>query len=165
MHDACAPYRQPMPPANNGGAPLRPAGLWARGVAAGLDLVFLHLLFGGAATVSGIHLWINASQQGQPPLLPILLSLFLSLLSFPLFALGYFWVMHGWQGQTIGKMFLGIRVVTQDGGDLSLGLSFLRLTGYALSLLPLGMGLLWGFFHRQHRCWHDLLAATLVVEK
>ena len=164
MFDSYAPYRQPMDSPNRV-APLHPASPWARGVAAGLDLVFLLLLYGGAAAITGLHLWADTAQQNLPPILSILLALFLSLLSFPLFVLGYFWVMHGWQGQTIGKMFLGIRVVALDGGDLSLGCSFLRLIGYALSLLPLGVGFLWGLFHPQHRCWHDLLATTLVVEK
>ncbi|MFZ5775801.1 MAG: RDD family protein [Thermodesulfobacteriota bacterium] len=145
--------------------PLRPAGFLARGVAAGLDLLFVLLLYGGAATLTLLLLW-----AAQPDFTPALLGSWLLalccyLLTFPLFALAYLLIMHGWQGQTVGKMFLGLRVVTRDGGELSMGLSFLRLVGFGVSLLSCGLGFFWGLVDLRGRTWHDILAATLVVEQ
>lgn len=83
--------------------------------------------------------------------------------SFPPFAGAYFWLMHAWQGQTVGKMVLGIRVETVQGEEVGPGLAFLRCLGFILSVLPFGLGLFWCLLDREKRAWHDHLAATRVV--
>jgi uncharacterized RDD family membrane protein YckC len=86
-------------------------------------------------------------------------------LTFPLFIAVYFLVLHGWQGQTPGKMFMGLRVVGADGGEVTPGLAFLRFIGFFLSMLPLGLGLFWTIVDREKCAWHDHLAGTRVVLK
>ncbi len=73
-----------------------------------------------------------------------------------------FW--WGFQG-TPGKLLLGYRIVdARSGGRPQLWQVLVRLLGYALSALPLGLGFLWIIWDRRHQGWHDKLARTLVVE-
>lgn len=75
----------------------------------------------------------------------------------------YFIVLHSFGGQTLGKVFMGIRVVSEEGSLLSLGASFLRLVGYMLSIAPMGIGFLWMVVDKNHAAWHDKLACSKVI--
>ncbi len=140
------------------------AGFLARGMALGIDILLIHLLYFGCLSAVAAALWMHAPHWLV--LIPsILFCLLLFLLTFPLFVAVYFLAMHGWQGQTLGKMFMGLRVVRSDGGEVTPGLAFLRFIGYSLSILPLGLGLFWSIIDREKCAWHDHLAATRVVMK
>src|SRR6185312_14440120 len=78
------------------------------------------------------------------------------IIGYPLF----FWVMIG---QTPGKALLGLRVARQDGRRITLGCAVLRLVGYWISAIPLGLGFLWVLVDPQRRAWHDKLAGTSVT--
>ena len=86
-----------------------------------------------------------------------------SFLSFVFLHMVYFTVFHAWFGQTIGKMIMGIRVVTTGNRLISPSVAFLRWSGYILSLFPLGAGFLWSAVDKDHCAWHDRLAKTMVV--
>ena len=75
-------------------------------------------------------------------------------------------VLLWWRFQgTPGKLLLGIRIVdVRNGGRPRLWQILLRLFGYGLSALPLGLGFLWIVWDKRHQAWHDKLARTLVVE-
>ena len=75
----------------------------------------------------------------------------------------YFTIFHAWSGQTIGKMIMGIKVVSMDSNDISPAVAFLRWTGYILSFVPLASGFLWTVVDKDHCGWHDRLAQTRVV--
>ena len=75
----------------------------------------------------------------------------------------YFIVFHAWCGQTIGKMIMHIRVVTEDNRQVSPARAFLRWTGYILSSVPLAAGFLWSAVDKDHCAWHDRLSQTRVV--
>jgi uncharacterized RDD family membrane protein YckC len=71
------------------------------------------------------------------------------------------------RGQTLGKMAVGIQVVTPEGGSLSpgqawgrtafhLGIGFCTCIGPAADLLP-------GLFTEEKTCLHDIVAKTRVV--
>jgi uncharacterized RDD family membrane protein YckC len=144
--------------------PRQYAGFLARGMALGIDILLIHLLYFGCLCAAAAALW--AYSPHWLVLIPsLLLCLLLFLLSFPLFVAVYFLALHGWQGQTLGKMFMGLRVVRVDGGEVTPGLAFLRFIGYGLSILPLGLGLFWTIIDREKCAWHDHLAATRVVMK
>lgn len=81
----------------------------------------------------------------------------------PLIIAVYFVGLWRLSGQTVGKWLLGIRVVSADGGPVSLGRAMLRLVGYLLSALPLYAGFLWVLIDPQRRALHDRLARTFVV--
>ncbi len=71
----------------------------------------------------------------------------------------------GWSlnGQTVGGLLVGVRVVRADGHRLSFGRAFLRMLGSYLSGLALFLGFLWALFDRRRRGWHDRLAGSVVV--
>ncbi|HAH07182.1 MAG TPA: hypothetical protein DCM05_11790 [Elusimicrobia bacterium] len=67
-------------------------------------------------------------------------------------------------GATVGKRLLGLRVVRPDGSKLGLGRSVVRALGYLAGMPLFNLGFVWALFHPESRAWHDLLAATIVVE-
>jgi uncharacterized RDD family membrane protein YckC len=74
----------------------------------------------------------------------------------------YFYVHNG---QSLGKTFIGLRVVRQDGKPIDYKSAVMRhIVGYPLSLIFFGIGLLWMFWDPKQQGWHDKLAKTLVVK-
>lgn len=143
-------------------SPPQYAGFLARSMAMGIDILLIHLLYFGCLCAVAVALW--AYSPHWLGLIPsIFFGLLLFLLTFPLFIGVYFLALHGWQGQTLGKMFMGLRVVRVDGGEVTPALAFLRFIGYGLSILPFGLGFFWSIIDREKCAWHDHLAATRVV--
>jgi len=83
-----------------------------------------------------------------------------------LIAGGYFTVFVAANGQTIGKMAAGVKVVSTDveTARVSLGHAVVRAAAYLVSALPAGLGLLPALFGADRRTIHDRLAATRVVK-
>ncbi len=76
----------------------------------------------------------------------------------------YFWVRNG---QTPGLKLFQLHVVRdRDGGPVGVGSAILRLIGlYIIDGLVFYLGFVWIFIDKRRRCWHDLLAGTVVVRK
>lgn len=76
-----------------------------------------------------------------------------------------YWVLFtGLQGQTPGKMLLGIRVVDARGNRPGIARAFMReIVGKFLSKLVCYLGYLWVFVDRHRQAWHDKIADTYVV--
>lgn len=66
-------------------------------------------------------------------------------------------------GQTIGKMLTGVRVVNDEGERVDVGRAVLRATGCLVSLLTAGIGYLPAFFSSDARALQDRFARTRVV--
>lgn len=83
-----------------------------------------------------------------------------------LLTMGYqaYFLTH-YQGQTPGKMLLGIRVVKTDGSPLTSSDAVVRTLGYTLNWITLGIGWWMAFGDEHHQGLHDRLANTYVVEK
>jgi len=65
---------------------------------------------------------------------------------------------------TPGKLLMGCRIVdAKTGMAPGLGKSIIRLLGYLVSALPLGLGFLWILLDSRGQGWHDKLAGTYVV--
>ncbi len=87
-----------------------------------------------------------------------------ALLGFVVLVVVYEALMLSARGQTLGKMALGIKVVTPDGGPISPGQAWARAVlrqvffSYAalINYLP-------AFFTKQRTCIHDLIVKTRVV--
>jgi uncharacterized RDD family membrane protein YckC len=138
--------------------------LGARAMALAIDFVilaaihiFLFFLLAG---------WLLNEVMRFEPL--TILTLFCSYIvvfpvSFVFLHIFYFTLFHALSGQTIGKMIMGIRVVTRDNKELSPAVAFLRWTGYILSFVPLASGFLWSAVDKDHCAWHDRLAQTMVI--
>lgn len=68
------------------------------------------------------------------------------------------------RGATPGKWVLGLRVVdAATGGTPPWPRLVLRYLGYLVSALPLAVGYLWMIWDPRRRCWHDMMAGTLVL--
>ncbi len=77
---------------------------------------------------------------------------------------GYQWVfLTRNNGQTPGKMFMGIKVIKTDGSPLTDFDILMRHIGYALNTVFFGLGWLWAAFDPERQAWHDKLARTYVV--
>ena len=70
---------------------------------------------------------------------------------------------HGVWGKTLGKWWLGLRVVRRPGEQMNLGIAAVRAVGKAFSWASLLMGFLVAGFHAQKRSLHDLIAETWVI--
>ncbi len=74
-------------------------------------------------------------------------------------------LMVWFNGQTLGKMMLRLRVVKKRGGRISVLDALLRnVFGYMVSQIFL-LGYLWALFDADKQTWHDKMAGTVVVEE
>ncbi|MDE2855138.1 MAG: RDD family protein [Chloroflexota bacterium] len=74
-------------------------------------------------------------------------------------------LMVWFNGQTLGKMMLRLRVVKKRGGRITLLDALLRnVFGYTVSQIFL-LGYLWALFDGERQAWHDKMAGTVVVEE
>jgi uncharacterized RDD family membrane protein YckC len=139
------------------GARVPYAGIASRGIALAVDLLLAHL----AVLTGGAVLALVASLAGGVHL-DALERLLAGVAWFAVVAV-YFVV--GWSaaGQTPGMSLLGLRVVTRDGGDLSIPRSALRLAGLVLAIVPMFAGFLPVLVDDRRRALQDLLAGTVVV--
>lgn len=70
------------------------------------------------------------------------------------------------RGTTPGRWLLGLRVVRADTLEPIHGLRYiLRFFAYFASFLPLMIGVFWASFNKQHRCFHDYLVGTVVIQE
>ena len=135
----------------------KPASFTDRATAFSLDQVL----------IACIMLWIGITGT----LLLRLMQEDFHLTYIPLFAWAYFLVdgayytfMHGYSGQTVGKIIMGIRVIRADGTPLSYPAAFQRWIFYCASSMTLGIGYLQAIFTENNQALHDMLAETVVVE-
>jgi uncharacterized RDD family membrane protein YckC len=81
-----------------------------------------------------------------------------------LLCLTNFLILPAVNGQTIGKMLAGIRIVKINGTGVSFGTILLRhFLGYLLTAATLGLGFVLAALGRNGRALHDLVARTVVV--
>jgi uncharacterized RDD family membrane protein YckC len=67
-------------------------------------------------------------------------------------------------GQSLGKMFAGIRIVDRDGSPASVRRIIVRQTlGYLTTVITFGFGFFLAAFSRSGRSLHDLIAGTVVI--
>jgi uncharacterized RDD family membrane protein YckC len=77
---------------------------------------------------------------------------------------GYFVVLHGLDGRTVGKWLFGLRVVGANQEPIGYGRALIRWM-IALLTAPLLLGFLRILWHREKRGWHDSLARTWVIRE
>jgi uncharacterized RDD family membrane protein YckC len=73
------------------------------------------------------------------------------------------WV--NWNGQTIGKRAMGIKVVKEDGTKLEYQDAIIRYLCYFVSAVPLLLGFFWVIWDSKKQGWHDKIAKTLVIKE
>lgn len=133
-----------------------PAGAASRILAATVDAALIVTLDAAVLYLTLRLLGLATAQTLELPLLP-LLAFFLLLNG------GYFVAFTAVGGQSIGKMALGIRVISQEESTVPIGRATVRTLAYLVSALPLGAGFLAGVFSGDGLALHDRLAHTRVV--
>ncbi len=69
-----------------------------------------------------------------------------------------------YNGQTLGKRAMHIRVVREDNQPLDVATVVVRLISTLVSSIVLYLGYIWVLFDSKKQSWHDKIAKTLVVE-
>ena len=130
-------------------------GFWIRLVAYIIDAILISLVFTVVGAVIGVSIW-NPNVEHYDPTLNIA-SLVVGWLYFALME-------SSERGATVGKMAMGLRVVTSDGQRLS----FLNATGRyfakIISAIILCIGFIMIGFTDRKRGLHDMIAGTLVIK-
>ncbi len=80
-------------------------------------------------------------------------------------ALGYFAFFWTNYGATPGKMLFGLKIVTPEGGPISLGQAVGRYFSMFLSGIVMGIGFLMAAWDDEKRALHDRLAETRVIRE
>lgn len=131
---------------------MRPAGFWIRTAAFLIDFLLLNL-------VEFALVYAISRALGLDPFNEQIVDGVLSV-GFYVYYYLFFQVRHQ---ATLGKRWLGLRLISSDGGVFTRGQAALRLFGYLLSLLMMGCGFLMVAFHPEKRAFHDLISRTRVV--
>lgn len=97
---------------------------------------------------------INRYKAALPTIMPIVNTVII---------FGYFIFFWMSSGQTLGKAFMGVRVVSVSGRPLTFLQAFLRLLLYPVSALVFFLGFIWILVDNQRQGWHDTLARTYVI--
>jgi uncharacterized RDD family membrane protein YckC len=140
------------------------ANFFGRFLAWFLDGIFMGFigLFGGLI-IFGLISLMGGTESDFAVILIIMLTcvlvLILLLLQFVYF--GYFW---STSGQSLGMKLVNIKVVRQDGEQLTFLRAGLRgSVGYWISSLVFNLGFLWAAFDTEKETWHDKIFETWVV--
>jgi uncharacterized RDD family membrane protein YckC len=72
----------------------------------------------------------------------------------------YMALFHAYVSFTPGMKYAGISLTTIGGGHPTRRQRLSRLVALLLSVLPVGLGLLWAIFDEDHLSWHDRLSQT-----
>lgn len=136
-------------------------GFGRRFVAYFIDSILLSIVGGCLGFVIGL-IGAVASQGSEDAATAI--NVAAQCISF-LVSVAYFVGFWATSGQTLGKMALGIKVISADGSPVSWGKAFLRYLGYIISGLVLALGFIWAAFDERRQGWHDKIAGTYVVPK
>jgi uncharacterized RDD family membrane protein YckC len=120
------------------------AGFWIRVVAALIDLLVI------SAAAGLVGMMFGASSRDNPAFLGLSII-------YDGFLIGK------WNGQTLGKKALGIKVIAADGRPCSLWRAFARAGACWLNLFALGLTYLMVAFSHDKRGLHDHIAGTLHV--
>ncbi len=156
------PAAPPPPPVWDaqpaGAAQVAYGGFWIRFVAYIIDAILISLVLGVVTSIFGIS-YVDVDVDDLSKIDPTL-----NLLSL-LVAWLYFALMESSErGATVGKMAMGLRVVSNDGKRIS----FLNATGRyfakILSALIFCIGFIMIAFTDRKRGLHDMIASTLVIK-
>ena len=149
--------REPVAGGRPDDAPLEYAGFWIRVVASLIDTVaIVCVTLPVLLAIYGRGYFEAATAGGAAGAADVLISWVA-----PAVAVIGFWV---WRQATPGKSAVSARVVdARTGGPIGLRQACQRYLGYFVSMIPLGLGLLWIAFDARKQGWHDKLAGTVVV--
>lgn len=131
------------------------AGFWIRVWASILDTILMSFITVPVlVSVYGSDYWID--EQFINGWMDFIFSYLL-----PAIIVIVFWI---YKGATPGKMAISAKIVDAETGAMPTpGQCIGRYLAYCISMLPLGLGLIWVAFDKRKQGWHDKLAGTVVV--
>lgn len=130
-------------------------GFWIRLVAYIIDAILLSIASGIVGSVFGVNIFNPDIEHysGVANGISFLIGLF------------YFALLESSErGATVGKMAMGLRVVTDKGERLSFANAVGRYFAKIVSALILGIGFIMIAFTDRKRGLHDMIAGTLVIK-
>ncbi len=130
-------------------------GFWIRVVAYIIDAILLSVASGIVGAALGVNIFVSDWSNYDPT--ANLVSLVISWLYFALLE-------SSERGATVGKMAVGLRVVTSDGQRLSFMNATGRYFAKFISAIILGIGFIMVAFTDKKRGLHDMIAGTLVIK-
>ena len=130
-------------------------GFWIRVMAYIIDGILLTIVYGIVARLLGIDVFESDWKHYDP--MSNLISLVIGWLYFALLE-------SSERGATVGKMAMGLRVVTSDGRRLSFMNATGRYFAKILSAIILFIGFIMVAFTDRKRGLHDMIAGTLVIK-
>ncbi len=132
-------------------------GFWPRVGASILDTILIGIItYPLLFALYGAEYFSLANERLSNGIADFILSYVL-----PFVAVIAFWI---YKSATPGKMAIKAKIVdARTGGKPSTGQLIGRYFGYFISLLPLGLGMLWVAWDKKKQGWHDKLAGTVVV--
>jgi uncharacterized RDD family membrane protein YckC len=130
-------------------------GFWIRVVAYIIDGILLTIVCGVMDRLLGINILATDWDHYDP--LANVISLVIGWLYFALLE-------SSERGATVGKMVMGLRVVTSDGRRLSFMNATGRYFAKILSAIILCIGFIMVAFTDKKRGLHDIIAGTLVIK-
>ena len=147
------------PPPSRAAVPKAPGEIASLGIRAAAGAIDWLMLFGLDLAVIYFTLRVSRLDTGEVMLLPAApLAAFLVLLNG-----GYLALFTAAGGQTLGKMALGLKVVSDSGTPPTAGRALLRVAAFLVGAALAGLGLLPAAFDTTRRGLHDRLANTRVV--
>jgi uncharacterized RDD family membrane protein YckC len=159
-------------PATSSAVPARRfGGFWMRFLAVIIDAIILWVIsaiiripLGMAGIGLGLSLGRNPDPGQVMAALPAILSIAgLSFMIQLAVSLAYDVYFLTTKGATPGKMAVGLKVIREDGGPISVGLAIGRYFAKILSSVILCIGFLIAAFDREKRSLHDHICGTRVV--
>lgn len=114
--------------------------------------------------VLGMH-GHHSDEDGPLTMAKLLMDAFHEIESLVEFTLYFAILVKLWNGQTVGKKYMKIRVVSLSHDHIGWWQSTERALGYGASLLEAGFGFFQFFIHRNQQCVHDRIAETIVVDE
>lgn len=75
----------------------------------------------------------------------------------------YYTFYHGYYGQTVGKMLMGLKVTRTNGDELSYGVAFKRWMAYFASSFLFCFGFFMPIFTQRRQALHDKIVDTVVI--
>ncbi len=168
-----------METVSTGEAPKEYAGFWLRFVALIIDGIIVGVVYSFIVTPIFAALGVgfvaaaedmqsgNFSEEEALGMIGMVTGIFATVaLVINILYILYFAFMESSKFQgTLGKMALGIKVTSADGGPVSFGTALIRNLGKILSQIIIYIGFLMAGFTDKKQGLHDMIANTLVVKK
>lgn len=130
------------------------SGFWRRCVANILDGIILAMSYNAVTTI--LHVVASLLGTDYPGFSEWMLCAII------------FWAymiwFKGFRGSTPGYYIMGIKLISVDGGNVTIKQIVIRTMSSFLSAIPLGLGYFWIVFDTNRQAWHDKIAGTYVIK-